>query len=707
MPHKTGPLSPPSRRCLSSYFNDAYGGIADLLEADLLMRVPGEHVSTDAMFRLCGRTSDVNAKAIVFAMGEAHHVCRWFVVPADSDDALLPGLRRWSQQLLNQSYFDKHKQKFVNALHAIKHWHDDRCCRGGDPIEHPYREPFIGLERAPYKDGFHGCDVIVRTVQNHNLKGIVAKRFGSIIRKPVEADVAEVVKYLQTRPLRPITSSEEARAEALLNYGAHIRTVGQPPAVLAEALIAQGEVFEAARVAWAEQDSEKRQTTDLPAFRASGRADHKPSSFETVQNVAACALKGCLSDCRPFAENYIEVSTGPKTGLVSRIKKSESTKNEALHRLLNRIVEGRSVISSGLLQKLLMLQIFRINRDRDARLRIPGSEDHLPLWLLKEMRSRSAPIASVPLISEPQGFDYLDQLMASSVSRTGPLGTSNTAGPTPASQFKKPAQAFISTDRDTPVDTPVDHVGAFPSEDELHPWASPAGASVNASSIVGVLAPIVPGTSLATGATNKEPKSATTKKRLNKTGSSARRKKSKAPTPSEVKSKVPSSDVDKRIFMDCWAVAKARGGTAEAVNRYVAESYSRLFLESFTVNGAAASPSAPITAAEVKKYLTTATKKGLERSMELTIPRSLQGARSEVAHSGTHPSMKSAFDGSAATAEGDLFAVGPVAGSGEIIHGLARSSSSSKLPHSHSSASSNPSSVEHTAESSEGKHSFI
>lgn len=283
-----------------------------------MRRVPGEHVSTDAMFRLCGRTSDVNAKAIVFAMSETHHVCRFWVLSADSDDDLLPGLRTWAQQLSNQSYFDQHKRKFVNALHAIKHWHDDRCCRGGNPFDHSYMGPFSGLERAPYKDGFHGCDVIVRTVQNPNLKGVVAKRFGSIIRKPVEADVEKVVKYLQTRPLRPITSPEEARAEALLKYGVHIRTVGQPAAALAEALIAQGQVFETARVAWANQDSEKRQTTELPAFRASGRADHKPSSFETVQNVAACALKGCLSDCRPFAENYIDVSTGPKTGLVSR-----------------------------------------------------------------------------------------------------------------------------------------------------------------------------------------------------------------------------------------------------------------------------------------------------------------------------------------------------------------------------------------------------
>ena len=70
---------------------------------------------------------------------------------ADSDEALLPGLRAWAEQLKLQTYYDKDLKREVNAYEAIEYWHDDRCCRGALKVtEHPYMQIFTFLTRVSF-----------------------------------------------------------------------------------------------------------------------------------------------------------------------------------------------------------------------------------------------------------------------------------------------------------------------------------------------------------------------------------------------------------------------------------------------------------------------------------------------------------------------------------------------------------------------------
>lgn len=46
------------------------------------------------MFRLAGRSKKQRRRCYVFAMGEDHHICRFWGLDSDSDDALLPGLKQ-------------------------------------------------------------------------------------------------------------------------------------------------------------------------------------------------------------------------------------------------------------------------------------------------------------------------------------------------------------------------------------------------------------------------------------------------------------------------------------------------------------------------------------------------------------------------------------------------------------------------------------
>ena len=60
-----------------------------------------------------------------------------------------------------------------------------------------------------------------------------------------------------------------------------------------------------------------------------------------------CVNKGCISDCRPFKDCYILESRRPVSGLADWLKKTESVKNEAWHRIANLLkaeVKARNLV---------------------------------------------------------------------------------------------------------------------------------------------------------------------------------------------------------------------------------------------------------------------------------------------------------------------------------------------------------------------------
>lgn len=170
--------------------------IEAMLLADLLSRVPGEHISSDSTYRLAGRTMRPDLRAYALLIGERHYIHRFYGLDSDSDAAMFPGLRLFAKVLATQVYIDPFTGEAMSALQALKYWSDDLCCRGGSPKNHPYMLIFTYLDRGPCKDGFHA----VQLVPMNNVDSPAKRRLGDIIRKPVQEDLDKVVRYLQTRP---------------------------------------------------------------------------------------------------------------------------------------------------------------------------------------------------------------------------------------------------------------------------------------------------------------------------------------------------------------------------------------------------------------------------------------------------------------------------------------------------------------------------
>lgn len=575
-----------------------YASIKGFLEDDLLSRVPGEHASVDAMYRLTGRTKSPDENNIQFILGEMHQVCRWYVLDADSDEALVPAVKVYATNLDTMLYYDRKLGRFVNALLALKFWHTDRCCRGAaDVANHPWMQFFTSMLRAPYLDGYHGTDRIIQTIDNPVQRGVISRRFGHIIREPFSPDVAAVVRYLGKRPIRPIADEVAARTDALANHRSSIRRVGRPGEDIARELVEQGQVFESLRLEYAASKSPGA----LPAFRGPGISG-RPSTMQVIQNVSACAAKGCLSDPRPFEDCYHQLGTFPQTGLPLYLKKSESGKNESLHRVANQIAAEISTISSDLCHARVDIRIFRYNMENDMRLGTRPKDNHVPFWVLLSLRARSIPLlagASAmyrgierpvrPPNPEPQGFFYLQELQ-----RARRVALLHTAQPSSASSA---ASAF-----------------SFPAPEHAFP--------------------AVESTSFSTGVVQVSPEDDASKKSCfpahgviastaHATLSSGKRKQQRAPNPNDVKCAAPKDTLEHDIFMDILTIVRSSGlFHNEQYNSEVAAQYTKRFHASYLLDPMRPIPSTPMTQNMVKKYLKKVSKDGFDKSFDAAVPRS-------------------------------------------------------------------------------------
>ena len=327
-------------------------------------------------------------------------------------------------------------------------------------------------------------------------------------------------------------------------------------------------------------------------------------------NLGKCAAKGCLSDCRPWKKLYIDVKTGPKTGLTTRIKKSESVKNETWHRIANQLVSNVSQriieetpeasvleaftpgvscvclfflfqvsrITKDNLEERLFLRIFRFNADNDARVPVRPGEQRcgadVAWWKLAALKQISARVTTAgvgaafknhrvptaPPLREPQGFGFIQELRQAQV------------------------------------------------EQRITEAQEQAG-------------------------------------KRKSTGQGAERKKSRAHDPAEVTLQPPSTAAEKELYLGLLATAQADGKTgkaahAEASSQYIlAHGRSRL-----SQTGAAAFPGNPTTVAmvtaQLKKQAKEAAKlQGLEKAAALTShcapPPSRAAGTSELPRSAT------------------------------------------------------------------------
>jgi len=86
-----------------------------------------------------------------------------------------------------------------------------------------------------------------------------------------------------------------------------------------------------------------------------------------MESMESCAEKGCFSDPLSVKHMYFDLAIQPETGLVVRIHKGSTGKNESLHKSLNELVEHVARISAKLLHTRLSFRIFIHNESIDAQ----------------------------------------------------------------------------------------------------------------------------------------------------------------------------------------------------------------------------------------------------------------------------------------------------------------------------------------------------
>ena len=286
------------------------------LTADLLKRHPGQFASSDHTFRVAARSTG-DKTAYVFIMGEDHSIIWHGAVRSTSWGELGPALAALQRRFAR-----------LGVSGQLKYWWDDLCCRGMPPSrlhEHPVVHAFPGVTRCPRKDGFHGCQLLTSTFQSGTGEvDTFSRDVGQALRPVWEPDVEKAVEVLKkSEGLSPA----EARREAVKRWKGKggIRTYGPQPKDM--------------RPLWEGLIERLRADRQLKGHQSIVRAQHGQlrGTLEQAESMLECIDKGCLSDPLPVQQMYIPIKE-LQTGLVQRMKKSESVKNETTHKGVNRLV---------------------------------------------------------------------------------------------------------------------------------------------------------------------------------------------------------------------------------------------------------------------------------------------------------------------------------------------------------------------------------
>ena len=332
------------------------------ITADLLKREPGEFASHDHTFKIATRALG-DAKAYAFFMGEDHSIIWHGAVKTTSWDELMPALEAL------QKRFER-----LGVSGKLKYMYDDLCCRGksADKLrEHPVVDVFPGVDRCPRKDGFHACQLVTQTFNAGTGEvDVHARDVGATLRPTHEPDLQKAIAHLVESEQLP---RSEARREAMKRYRGTgiLRTYGPQPSEL--------------RVAWQHLIDRLRSDRDAKGARSIVRAEYGTlkGTVEQMEDMFQCIDKGCYSDPLKVKRMYIahrchaDCST-----LIYRVKKSESVKNETVHKGANRLVQDISRMGEDMLDIRIDFFVLAHNLKCDAR---RGLRDAVSLGLPHEM----------------------------------------------------------------------------------------------------------------------------------------------------------------------------------------------------------------------------------------------------------------------------------------------------------------------------------
>jgi hypothetical protein len=392
-----------------------YFEMEEMLDDDMAARVPGTFMSRDASFRLAGRTSNPDIEALTFSLAGDSTCHGWWATSSDNEAQLYPAELRLKRRLLR-----------LNAEHLLRFVYTDTCCNGRLDLEdHTFVRLYSNVVRAPRGDGFHGSQGVNSTFNpaaNNATKAQMSKKCGEVFRYSqsqfsMEHDVEPIIEWLTTRPRAPLSRSDALKKALSSDYAINRRTIGREPAELCRAL----QEFEQQLHL---MDEEARHRGERPLIKPPtlwGGA----GTVETIKCKLACCLKGCFSDPLPVEDMFLTipagaVGPGAETGLSRHYSRSQTTKNETLHRLLNRLVEGISNITPELLGARIKLRIYQYNDDRDVTLGRRSRHLSVPFWRRVQLEARARGtiggslglMASTPVPRQPEkqreifGFDY-------------------------------------------------------------------------------------------------------------------------------------------------------------------------------------------------------------------------------------------------------------------------------------------------------------
>ena len=374
------------------------------MTANLLKRHPGEFASHDHTFRLAARALG-EASAYSFFLGERHDIFWHGAVKSTSYNELVPAMEGCERRFVR-----------LGVSGMLKYIYDDLCCQGKPKErldEHPTVAIWPGVTRCPYKDGWHTVHLVTSTFNSGTGDIDVHSRdVGQQIRPVHEPDVQLAAAHVQR--MDSSLPAPEARRAALQRYRKNgtIRTFGPQPADL--------------RQRWQSLIDRFRGERQVHGKNSIIRAEYgnTKGTLEQMQSMFSCIDKGCYSDPLPLNRMYTPYCcVKGSNDLRMRLKKSESVKNETVHKGANRLVQDVSRLGEDLLEVRIDFFVLSNNLKVDSKMgKIDTISPGMPhqLAFLNQLASDLLSAAPFPLadassavgidessaLYEPHGFGY-------------------------------------------------------------------------------------------------------------------------------------------------------------------------------------------------------------------------------------------------------------------------------------------------------------
>jgi len=138
----------------------------------------------------------------------------------------------------------------LGKLHYLQFWVTDRCCEGGNPLEHWITKIFPGITRAPLKDRFHLVKAVLQTLNEGfpQLKSDIGQELIAALIEFPEAEMAPVVRHLRSKG--KARSDTQARSIAKKTHRKNLRFKAHPAQL-------QHQRWRACRLRWTAHAEEK------------------------------------------------------------------------------------------------------------------------------------------------------------------------------------------------------------------------------------------------------------------------------------------------------------------------------------------------------------------------------------------------------------------------------------------------------------------